>query len=246
MKIYITPEKILEVTFKDDVPQIPKIVYIFFYKSLIKKIEGHFNLEKVRFTRGDFYVEKNRDFGIITNFGAGESGALMLAEELSAVGVERIVAIGAVGSLSDDLKIGDVVIIEKASSQSDVGKVYDHVENEVFTSKEQNKKIKEIFEQNKIKSSSVKTLSVPTIYRETEEEIEKAKENNISVIEMEAFSLALVFSLRNVQFSSVGCVSDVLGDKKWGFENDFKTVFDVLKTTFLKIQKGFEDINDSK
>ena len=105
MKTYITPEKILEMTFKDDIPQIPKTVYIFFYKSLVKKIEEHFNLEKISFTRGDFYIEKNRDFGIITNFGAGESGALMLAEELSAIGVERVVAVGAVGSLSDDLKM---------------------------------------------------------------------------------------------------------------------------------------------
>lgn len=237
MKPYITPEKMIELSIGKDVPNIPKTVYIFFYKSLVEKIEEFFSLQKIKFTRGDFYIEVNNEFGIITNFGVGESGSLMLAEELSAFGVEKVIALGAVGSLSHDLKIGDMVIIESAFSQSRIEKIYKQTENEIFTSEEQNKSIQKVFEQKDISFTAVKTLSVPTIYRETHEEIEGAKEKGISVIEMEVFSLALVFAIRGINFSSIGCVSDVLYNGEWEFENNLKKVFDGLKKSFLSIVK---------
>ena len=240
MKLYITPKKILAMTFGETIPKIPEVVYIFFYKSMLKRIEQHFELEKIKFTRGDFYIEKNKKFGIITNFGNGESGALMLAEELSEMGVQRVISIGAVGSLSEDLKIGDAVIIESAFSQSNIGSVYNCEQAEVFTSKDQNTKIKEIFQTEQLKYNLVKTLSVPTIYRETEEEIKQAKQKDISVIEMETFSLALVFSLRMVDFSAIGCVSDILNSEGWSFEQDFKKVFNGLEDIFLKISRIIE------
>ncbi|MBU4479831.1 hypothetical protein KKG48_00095 [Patescibacteria group bacterium] len=237
MKTYITPEKILEMTFGDNIPKIPEIVYIFFYKSMIKRVEQHFELEKAKFTRGDFYIEKNKKFGVVTNFGNGESGALMLAEELSAVGVKKVIAIGAVGSLSNDLKMEDTIIIESAFSQSNIGLVYDYKKEEVFTSNKQNQEIEEVLKKDNFEIKFVKTLSVPTIYRETEEEIEKAKQKNISVIEMEVFSLAMIFSLKNVEFSAIGCVSDVLDSEGWSFDDGFKKVFDCLENIFLKINK---------
>ena len=238
MKPYITPEKILEMNFGKNVPEIPETVFIFFYRSMVQRIEKHFKLEKIKFTRGDFYIEENKKFAIVTNFGNGESGALMLAEELSAVGVKRVVSIGAVGGISEELTVGDKVLIKSAFSQSNIGVVYDYNKEEILTSKNQNKEIEEVFNEDGLNYKFVKTLSVPTIYRETHEEIEKAKNKNISVIEMEAFSLALVFSLNNINFSAVGCVSDVLSAKGWEYEKGFKKVFDGLENIFLSIQKN--------
>ncbi|MBU1046725.1 hypothetical protein KKH36_03040 [Patescibacteria group bacterium] len=236
MDTYIKPDYIVNMNFGGNIPEIPKIVYIFFYKSLIKKIESYFEFEKIKFTRGDLYIEKNKKFGIITNFGKGESESLMLAEELSFMGVEKVISIGAVGSLNSNLGIGDKILIESAFSQIKIGEVYDFDKDEVYTNKSLNQKIKKSLIDSGIKFNSVKTLSVPTIYRETLEEIEKAKKKDISVIEMEIFSLAMVFSLRNVEFSALGCVSDVLDSSKgWSFEADFEKVFSSLSEIFLNI-----------
>lgn len=236
MELYITPKKIIEMTFENNIPEIPETVYIIFQKSLFKRLEKNFKFEKVKSTRGDFYIEKNKKFGVVTNIGIGESTCSMLAEELSFLGVKKVIAFGMVGGLNDKFRIGDIVIVEKSLSQSNIADIYEYTGDEILTSSKQNDEIvKKITDSNKI--DFVKCISVPTIYRETTKEIEKARQKGVDIIDMEVFSLSLVFFLRDVDFSAIGCISDILDKEGWSFESDFKNVFDNLEKSFMNLVK---------
>lgn len=222
-------------TFGNNIPEIPDTVYIIFQKNLFKRIEEHFEFDKVKFTRGDLYVEKNNEFAIITGVGVGESASLMLAEELSAVGVKKVISLGIVGSISDKLDISDLVIVENSFSQSNIFDIYDYDKKNIPTSSEQNN---EIFEKIKVKDIKfVNGVSVPTIYCETKDMVEKSRQNGVEIIDMETASLSLVFFKRGVMFSAIGCVSDILEKEGWRFENKFSKIFDLLEEVFLRLTK---------
>ena len=59
-------------------------------------------------------AEMDHKVGVVGGFGIGAPAACVVLEGLIAFGVKRFVSVGFAGSLQPDLRIGDIVVCDKA------------------------------------------------------------------------------------------------------------------------------------
>jgi purine-nucleoside phosphorylase len=212
-----------------------KRVYLFFHKKLFNKVNKNFEFKKENFTRGELYIEKNNNFAVVTSFGTGFSSALMLAEELAEFGFEEVIAVGISGYLDVDArkKVGDVFLIDKIFSQVDLSNVYAYTDEYIQTSKKLNKTLNI--------DNIANTISVITLYRESSELVRNSLKKGISIIEMESFPLALVFNDKEIEFSQIVSISDILSQDKWSFKKEnLDIALDNLNDIMIKIENQWQ------
>ncbi|NCF75393.1 MAG: hypothetical protein GWO87_02830 [Xanthomonadaceae bacterium] len=227
---YIKAKDILNIANKN--LKAPSIVYILFSRKFFLKIKYKFKLKEHKFTRGRLYIEKNYHFAVIVNPGVGLSSSLMLAEELSEMGVKKVIAIGIAGAINAELKITDIFLIKSVFSPISLSQIYKNYKPELFLSKKLNKRILKIIPNLK----QAKSISALTIYEEKDSLISGFLKKDISLIEMEAFYLAIVFDKNKVEFSEIVGIVDISKDKQWIFNTTNKEkVYKKLADIFLKL-----------
>ena len=110
----------------------PKGVIFTFQKNLMNYIISHYPVKKIEHVFSDFHIlESNNDqIGIVGGFGIGAPITAILLEELSSFGVKIFISIGTAGALQRDLKLGSIVICDKAIR--DEGTSYHYLESNKY------------------------------------------------------------------------------------------------------------------
>ncbi len=148
----------------------------------------------------------------------GAAYAVMLLETLAANGAERIILLGWCGSVSENVKIGDIIIAEAAFIDEGCSHSYEIKEDIVYSDKNFFSFIKKTA--NSLKSDGInihagKIWTTDAIYRETAEKVEFYKAKKALAVDMETSALFAIGAFRRISVCSILTVSDELYDLKW-------------------------------
>lgn len=103
--------------------------------------------------------------------------------------VKRIIRVGSIGAMDENIKIKELVIADRAYSNTNYNNFYiNNGETYIEGSKELVKRAEEIASKNNMKYHTGDVLCSDTFYTD-EDEIAKARKNNLLGVEMESASL---------------------------------------------------------
>lgn len=162
-----------------------------------------------------FLNEFDHRYAIMGNFGIGAPAAVIILEELIAWGVKRFISIGTAGSLSADLKIGDIALCTKALRNEGASFHYQSQGEFSFPDKNLTDKLSQAFHKRNILFSEVTSWTTDAPYRETEAEVLHFQSQNIQTVEMEASALFAVAAHHNIPLASAFTISDSLHTMQW-------------------------------
>ena len=193
----------------------PQGVVLCYSRSLLKNILESGNYEKVEFTIGDFYLNKdtNGKVGICGRFGIGAPSVTTVLEEFIAVGITKFISFGAAGGLQSSLKAGDITICTKAIRDEGVSYHYLPPAKYSFASLSLTSSFKKALLNNNISYIEGATWTIDAPYRETKEELQKYRKEGILTVEMEAAALFSVAQYRKVELATAFVVSDIFGEE---------------------------------
>jgi uridine phosphorylase len=171
----------------------------------------------------------------------GAPMAVMTLEKLIALGCKRLIISGCCGSISDNLKIGDVFIPTWAKSEEGTSGHYPHTDPPSATESLQ-RKIKSDLLDLGINSISGPIWTTDAPFRETSDKVKQYSSESIMAVDMEFSALCAVAEYRKVEVAAVFVVSDELSSLKWkpGFKNKLfkkqhKVIFQHLVSILKKI-----------
>ncbi len=146
----------------------------------------------------------------------GAPYAVMVLENLIAWGAEKIIFLGWCGSISQQVNIGDIVVV--TSALIDEGTSGHYLRNEKgqsLPSKGLTNRLVAEFNKAQIKFHSGTIWTTDAIYRETRHKVETYQRLNALAVEMEISALFTVANYRGVELGALAVVSDELASFKW-------------------------------
>ena len=130
-------------------------------------------------------------------------------ELFNSYGVEQIIRIGTIGAYNQNLKLGDIIITNRAYSDSSFASVQsDYKKNYLDSDPIINEKILETAEEMKINYVKGNIFTSDVFYEKEGEWIRKRKQFNVLGVEMETFGLLQTAKLCNKQATSILTVSN--------------------------------------
>ena len=146
----------------------------------------------------------------------GAPYSVMLLEMLIARGAREIVVFGWCGSLSSDVRIGDIVVPKGAFADEGTSKHY-HREGDcpVMASPQLRGRIEAVFSDQGQCCHEGNIWTTDAIYRETPERVGFYQRRQALAVEMEMSALFSVGRFRGVDVAGVLVVSDELSSLQW-------------------------------
>jgi len=237
---FCTPQKFLE--YQRNRGKCPKFepptgVIFCYNKRLLNLIIKNYKVKKVEGFGGEFYLlkETNNKIGIMGNFGIGAPIVVTVMEELIDFGVKKFVSIGVAGSLQKNLKLGDIVICERAIRDEGTSYHYLKPSKYIHAPKSMIKKIKKVLNNSKIKYRIGATWTTDAPYRETLAEIKKYQKEGVLTVEMEASAIFAIAQYKKVEAGVILTISDYLSESGWKLKFHSTTKF--LKKLFQIAKK---------
>ena len=218
----------------------PKGVIICYHKSLMQYIVKEHKAKNVDgFCNMHLLPETGNQIGVIGDFGIGAPPAVVLLEELIAFGVKKFISVGSAGTLQKNLKIGSLVVCERAIRDEGSSHHYVKTGKYAHPSKEMTEMIIKSLTKRKLKFATGTSWTIDTPYRETVAEARHYQKEGVLTVEMEASALFTVAQYRNVELGALFTISDSLAELKWlpkfhakkvdkGLEKIYLTALDVL------------------
>jgi len=153
----------------------------------------------------------------------GAPYAVMVLETLIAWGAQKIFFLGWCGSISDMVKIGDIIVATSAIIDEGTSGHYTDNETRIsFPSASMLTKLNDALRQNQANFHNGAIWSTDAIYRETCEKVKYFQCQDAIGVEMEISALFTVAKFRGVDIAAMAVVSDELSSFKWrpGFKMD--------------------------
>jgi len=173
----------------------------------------------------------------------GAPYATMVLETLIAWGAKKIIFLGWCGSISEKVKIGDILVPTSAIIDEGTSGHYKEDDSRIsFPSERIVTKLKAALDRHRENYHQGTIWSTDAIYRETRDKVEHYQRQDVIGVEMEISALFTVAKFRKVDIGALAVVSDELASFKWrpGFKRDeFKhgrmTACTVIKDVCHKI-----------
>lgn len=170
--------------------------------------------------------------------GFGAPTAVLTLEELVAYGIRKFVNLGTAGGLQKNMKVGDIVISERAIRDEGTSHHYLPDGKYAYACPELTKALCENIERKEIPFSKGTSWTTDAVYRETIEELSHYRSEGVKTVEMEASALFAVGAFRGVSVSSVFAISDILSEECWkqGYHSEeknerLKQIFEIALET---------------
>ena len=151
----------------------------------------------------------------------GAPHAVIALEKLIVLGARRILVLGWCGSLQPDLKIGGLVIPDRAISEEGTSQHYPLPNGAPRSDSGLNRMLEISLKGQGFTFTKGEIWTIDAIYRETPEKVKAYQEKGVLAVEMEISALLTVAAYRSVSLTGLLVVSDELFDLKWrpGFSN---------------------------
>lgn len=238
-KDFILYKKILKMCPKGKAPEAVIICYV---KKLFDKIVKEHGSKKLDFFPGQFYLLKGtkNKVAITGRFGIGSPVASVVMEELIALGVKKFINIGAAGTLQKNLKVGDIVLCDKAIRDEGTSHHYIKTSKYSFPSKTLTGEIKKYLDEKNIDYFVGPSWTIDAPYRETVKEARQYQKEGVLTVEMEASALFAVAKYRKVKIASLFAISDSIAELKWKprfhgkkYRKSIEKIFEIAKEILM-------------
>lgn len=180
------------------------------FRRMKKSITG----QVVRGLSGEVWL---CDGGIVVcgKTGIGAPAAVVLVEELIALGIKRIVTLGTAGALHDNLHAGDVVLcteafVDEGTSAHYIPGVSTGTPSLVLLSD-----VEAWLQLKNINLFRRKAWTTDAPYRETRQKLDKFLSLGADVVEMESSALYTVAVFRKIDLLSVFVIGDSISEGAW-------------------------------
>ncbi|MDD3392652.1 MAG: purine-nucleoside phosphorylase [Bacilli bacterium] len=140
--------------------------------------------------------------------------------------VDNIIRVGSCGAYTSDLKLYDVILVDKAYSDSSYAFVQNNQkESEITSSTYLNQKIKTVVQAKNVDIKTGTIYSSDVFYKEKENYVELHEKHHCLGVEMESFALFHNAKILNKQASCLLTVSDNLVTKEETTSLERQTAF---------------------
>ena len=191
---------------------------IFCYSRVFKDyVLNNSNVEKCDgiFSKLYFLKDTNHEVAIMGDFGIGAPATAYKMEQLIAWGVKEFLIVGTAGGLQKDLKIGDIILCNKAIRGEGTSSYYLPPSQFVHATSKLTSKIEKTLQKKKLSYRKGTSWTCDAIFRETEQELQQFQKEGVLCVEMEASAAFAVASFRDVEASAIFAISDSLHDLQW-------------------------------
>jgi len=169
----------------------------------------------------------------------GAPMAVMTLEKLIALGAKKIIVCGWCGSLSPELKIGDVLLPDGGFSEEGTSKHYD-IDGLPTSSPALLEMLHQGLEGKGFPCQHGPVWTTDAVYRESRVKIKEHAKKPLLAVDMEYYALATVAIYRKVDLAAVFVVSDELSGDRWRpgfadktFRNKTRQVLGCLLETIM-------------
>jgi len=159
----------------------------------------------------------------LTGPAVGAPYAVMLLEMLIAWGAKKILFLGWCGSISEKVKIGDIIVATSAIVDEGTSRHYqNHDARRSHPAKYLSTALETALDQKRLNFHKGTIWTTDAIYRETGEKVKCMQRRKAIGVEMEISALFTVAKFRGVDVAALAVVSDELASFKWlpGFKTD--------------------------
>ncbi|MBA4368422.1 MAG: uridine phosphorylase [Desulfobacterium sp.] len=166
---------------------------------------------------------ENHPFSVVGPM-VGAPYAAILFENLIAWGARKFIFFGLCGSISPNVKIGDIILPTGSFIQEGTSLHYGKKTGEVsFCSRDILTQLKAAFEEELLVFQEGLVWTTDAVFRETKELVCTYQGKNALGVEMELSALCTIGNYRGVDIGAVLVVSDELSTFQWkpGFGEDF-------------------------
>lgn len=170
-------------------------------------------------------------------YAIGSPWAALILEKLVVCGANQIIITGSCGSVSEDLKIGELFLADKGFIEEGTSKAYGKTGFISYPDIVLTNKVYNYITDEKITRGGIWTTDAP--YNETIRKVRKFQELGAVAVDMETSALFTVGRKRKAAVSSLLVVSDELSGNTWksGFtDRSFK---EGVKRLFVKLKNFF-------
>jgi uridine phosphorylase len=195
----------------------PEAVIFCYQRSLHEHVLATHNLTNAGGFAGEFHLLAGTGgrVGLSGNFGIGAPVVTILLEEFVAFGVRRFVSIGTAGALARELRIGDIVVCDRAIRDEGVSHHYLPPAKYALASPTLTDRLEHALRDQGVTTVRGTSWTIDTPYRETVAEARHYQEEGVLAVEMEAAALFAVAQYRGVDLASAITISDSLADLVW-------------------------------
>lgn len=183
-----------------------------------RRISSTMNATKQPFFTSTLVIPEDDKGTCVVGPFIGAPYAAMILESLIARGVNKVIVTGWCGAVSENIRVGDLVIPDPAIVDEGTSANYAILDEKMpcsFPDKELGRRLAGILEQDGIAVKQVPVWTTDAIYRETPSKIAYFRQQGAQVVEMECSALFSVAAYRKVAISALLVVSDSVAETTW-------------------------------
>jgi len=185
--------------------------------SLFRHILDSHPTTRYRLTVGEAHLLNDTDgrIAVVGRFGVGAPAAVIVLEALVMEGVTRFMSIGTAGTLQEHVKIGDLVVCDRAIRDEGTSHHYLPHSKYAHASEKMTARIITALKKHRRKYVIGASWTIDAPFRETVMEARHYQQEGVATVEMEASALFAVAEYRGVEMGSILAISDSLAELEW-------------------------------
>jgi len=196
-----------------------RAIVCFSHQCFAALVEALGPVEEAPQAAGSEYGRRRGDLVVYrASFGAPAAG--MLVETLIASGIRQIIMLGMAGSISSEVRIGEVVIPTWGIREEGTSHHYYPAEFEVGVAGGLVQKIRRWLADEKIGHHEGGVWTIDAPFRETHDKVAAYASCGVLAVEMECTALMAISMYRGIDFAAVLLISDELFHDQW--QEDFR------------------------
>ncbi len=219
----------------------PEGVILCYDDRLMRHILDSHTTTRYRLTGGETYLLDDTDgrIAVAGRFGVGAPAAVIVLEELAAAGSRRFMSIGTAGTLQKQIKVGDLVVCDRAIRDEGTSHHYLPHSKYAHASEKMTARIIASLKKRRRKYVVGTSWTIDAPFRETVMEARQYQQEGVATVEMEASALFAVAEYRGLEIGAILAISDSLAELEWqpqfhhqkttrGLEALYRVALDVL------------------
>ena len=193
----------------------PKGALFCLERGLPHRMRWRVPVERAGAMNADVYRVKKTDVAVLTSFGGGSPMVMELAEELAAMGAQKMILMTWGGTLQTDLEPGDIVVCNRAIRDDGASHHYLPHAKYIDANESLVSELVDALHARGARCTVGATWTTDAPYRETREEILQYQSEGVKTVEMESAGLFTVGQVRAIQTASVVVGMDSLAALRW-------------------------------
>ncbi len=177
----------------------------------------------IPFFNSTLITHKDKGISVAGPF-MGSPYAAMLLESLIARGARKVLVVGWCGAVTDELKVGDILLPSRAIVDEGTSRNYKRLDESLPVSVPDVKLVQQLSDylaSSEIVHEKAGIWTTDAIYRETKKKVAFFRDLGAKAVEMECSALFSVAEYRKISIAGLLIVSDSVASRTWdpGFRN---------------------------